>query len=93
MLTRYRHSTVVIELAPGLIEVTFFGGSPLWDPKKSYNDLPKLAGTVIMTFGMSTANVVHIITTASSRLTSVVLGKLPLSSQIPVSCYLATKVS
>ena len=60
VLPRRRHSTVAIELAPGLIEVTFFGGCPLWDLKKSVDDLPKLAGTVIMTFGMSTANVVHI---------------------------------
>ena len=59
MLPRCNHSTVAIELAPGLIEVTFFGGRPKEDLKKSVNDQPKLAGSVIMTFGM--LHVIHII--------------------------------
>ena len=52
VLPRCWHSSVAIELASGLIEVTFFGGCPQYDRKKLDDDLPKLSGTVVMTFGM-----------------------------------------
>ena len=52
VLPRFRHSAVATELAPGLIEVTFFGGSPLIDFMKSSGDQPKLAETFVATFGI-----------------------------------------
>ena len=59
MLPRCFHATVASELAPGLIEVTFFGGCPRWDDKKfKYSgDNTKLSGTVVITFGKQTINV------------------------------------
>ena len=51
VLPRFKHSAEAIELAPGLIEVTFFGGSPRIDFMKSPGDQPKLAETVVTTFG------------------------------------------
>ena len=68
MLSRCFHSTVAIELAPGLIEVTFFGGRPQYDPKKSIDDIPKLSGTVVVTFGMLTFNIPVAKTSPQARL-------------------------
>ena len=45
------HSTVTIELAPGLSEVTVFGGCRHPNPKMSDDDLRTLAETIVMTFG------------------------------------------
>ena len=56
VLPRVGHSTVAVELAPGLTEVTIFAGCPQFDPKKSFNDQTKLAETVILSFGMLPAN-------------------------------------
>ena len=51
MLPRCAHSITAILLAPGLIEVTVFGGCPQYDSRQLDEELPKLAGTTIMTFG------------------------------------------
>ena len=52
MVTRWGHSTVAVDLAPGLTEVTVFAGCPQYDPKKTSADYVKLAETVILSFGM-----------------------------------------
>ena len=52
VLPRCGHSTVAVELAPGLTEVTVFAGCPQFDPKKTPADHMKLAETVILSFGM-----------------------------------------
>ena len=51
MLPRWSHSVVAVELAPGLTEVSVFGGSPLYEPGKALQDHHIIAETVIMTFG------------------------------------------
>ena len=51
MLQRYAHSATAIALVPGLTEVTIFGGSPQFNPKNSDDDEPKIAETIVMTFG------------------------------------------
>ena len=51
MLKRYAHSATAIALVPGLTEVTIFGGSPQFNPKNSDDDEPKIAETIVMTFG------------------------------------------
>ena len=52
VVSKYGHSTIAVDLAPGLTEVTVFAGCPQYDPKKSLVDEVKLAETVIMSFGM-----------------------------------------
>ena len=52
VLPRCWHSTVAVDLAPGLTEVTIFAGCPHLDPKKTLADQVKLAETVILSFGM-----------------------------------------
>ena len=52
VLPRAGHSITAVELAPGLTEVTFFGGVTHYDPKKSLTDQPMVAETVVMSFGM-----------------------------------------
>ena len=47
-----------MELAPCLSEVTVFGGCPQYDPERIYSDLPKLARTIIMSFGKLSANII-----------------------------------
>ena len=54
VLPRCGHSTVAMELAPGLTEVTVFAGCPQFDPKKTLDDQVKLAETVILSFGTFT---------------------------------------
>ena len=52
MLPRYCHSVAAIELAPGLIEVTVFGGCPQFDIRtKGLLGQAKVAETVVMSFG------------------------------------------
>ena len=46
------HSTVAVDLAPGLTEVTVFAGCPQFDPEKALTDQVKVAETVILSFGM-----------------------------------------
>ena len=53
ILLRRGHSNTAVFLAPGLIEVTVFGGCPQFDLIRSFEDEPKLAATTIMTFGKS----------------------------------------
>ena len=52
VLPRWGHSTIAVDLAPGLTEVIVFAGCPQYDPKKSISDTVKLAKTVILSFGM-----------------------------------------
>ena len=52
-----------MELAPGLTEVTFFGGCPLYDPKMSTDEQPNLAETIVMTFGELTDDIISTHTT------------------------------
>ena len=47
-----------MELAPGLTEVTVFGGCPQYDPNKSLGDQPKLAETIILLFGEFTDDII-----------------------------------
>ena len=54
LLPRYCHSTTAVELAPGLTEVTFFGGITRFDPKKSPFDQHMVAETMVMSFGKYT---------------------------------------
>ena len=51
MLSRDSHTVTAISLAPGLIEVTVFGGCPQFDPGLSLEKEPKLAATAILNFG------------------------------------------
>ena len=52
VLPRRAHSTIAMDLAPGLTEVTVFAGCPQFDLKKTLADQVKLAETVILSFGM-----------------------------------------
>ena len=52
VLPRCDHSTVAVDLAPGLTEVTVFAGCQQFDPKKTIADDVKLTETIILTFGM-----------------------------------------
>ena len=52
VLPRCDHSTVAVDLAPGLTEVTVFAGCLQYDPRKTLSDDVKLAETVILSFGM-----------------------------------------
>ena len=51
---RYGHSITAVELAPGLIEVTVFGGISQLDASnsKSLDHQTMVAETIIMSFGM-----------------------------------------
>ena len=49
---RYGHSITAVELVPGLIEVTVFGGVTQYDSKKSLDHQAMVAETTIMSFGM-----------------------------------------
>ena len=49
--SRKSHSMTAISLAPGLTEVTLFGGSPLYNPKQRGRDIQSIAATAILTFG------------------------------------------
>ena len=40
-----------ISLAPGLIEVTVFGGSPLFVPKQHASEAQSIAASTVLTFG------------------------------------------
>ena len=51
MVSRSRHSVTAISLAPGLIEVTVFGGCPQYDPGRYADEETKLAATAILNFG------------------------------------------
>ena len=52
VLPRWWHSTIAVDLAPGLTEVVVFAGSSQFDPNKTIADPVKLAETVILSFGM-----------------------------------------
>ena len=58
VLSRFGHSTVAIELAPGLTEVTALGGCPQYNSKKLPDDQPRLAETIVMTFGKFTDDII-----------------------------------
>ncbi len=48
---RRGHTLTAVSLAPGLTEVTMFGGSPKWDPTGIDEKQPKLADTVLLRLG------------------------------------------
>ena len=53
ILLRFGHSITAVYLAPGLIEVTVFGGCPRpITGSLVYEEIPKLAATAILAFGM-----------------------------------------
>lgn len=57
-LLRAGHSATSVVLAPGLTEVVVFGGCPECDYSTRYDlDEPKIAETVIYTFGKSQISV------------------------------------
>ena len=50
-LPRESHSLTAINLCPGLEDVISFGGSPDYDPNQLIKDNPRMAETMIITFG------------------------------------------
>ena len=50
-LPRRGHSLTAINLCPGLEDVISFGGVPDYDANRPLKDYPRLAETMIITFG------------------------------------------
>ena len=50
-LPRYSHSLSAINLCPGLEDVISFGGVPDYDANRQPKDYPRMAETMIITFG------------------------------------------
>ena len=67
MLPRWGHSTVAVDLAPGLTEVTVFAGCPQPDPQ--------VKETVILSFGMLQLQTVNFVLTIPKNFTIVPLNK------------------
>ena len=55
--TRGRHSVTAIPLAPGLIEVTMFGGTPHFVPNQ--HEIQSIAATTIITFSELNQHAYH----------------------------------
>ena len=47
---RFGHSLTAISLAPGLTEVTLFGGAPHFIPHQLHRDIQSVASTTVLTF-------------------------------------------
>ena len=50
-LPRMWHTITAINLCPGLEDVISFGGSPDYGANRLLNDYPRMAETMIITFG------------------------------------------
>ena len=61
---RCYHSAATINLHPGLLEVTLFGGCPKWPNNyKADADLPQIANTTVLRFGEFTTYLLAILFT------------------------------
>ena len=58
-LPRAGHTLTAITLGLGLIEVTVFGGCPIFKPSICDHELRKFAETTVMTFGKKINNDSH----------------------------------